>query len=935
MTHPRGNLPESIGGRYRIESRIGAGGMGVVYKARDSRLNRPVAIKAIHDHRMKEGGQGLRTEALAAASLDHPYICKVYELFEDQTEFYLVMEFVEGETLASILRRGPVPLPMVLEIGSEVAEGLAHAHRRGLVHRDIKPSNVMVTPHGHVKLLDFGLAQPDVITSPAERTRTSPSGSSDYAGTPQYMAPEQALGSPVSARADLFSLGVILFEAITGRLPFAGASGYDYVRHLLSDDPRPMERLVPDIPLDLARLVHRCLEKTPADRPESADAVLAELRRLGASLSSSGAPLPTARDARVQSRTRNLAGLAGVAALVVVAWAVWPTPAPVEILDRSRQFVTWGTLESGSRVSPGGDWVSFFAMEGDRRRLFVQPVSGGDAIAVALADGRPDSHAWSPDGTEIACLIDQTSGPTLHVVPPFGGPARQRVAVADQAVQIEIVRWVDRSVFLKAGPTLSRLDLDTGTLTDVSPAWPVTGRLGDIDVSPDGRRVVYALSHEGRQDLWTAVIDGTRARQLTDDEYFERRPLFRGAGDAVVYQSNRGGPIGLWELTIGTGRSRPLTSGAGLDVPGGSSSDGRVLSFTRESLDAKLWLWTDATSRQLDTAAQSDFAPSLSRDRRTLAFQRSQPSPEVGHSLVDSTLSVGTLEPDGRLTGLRSLLAGFAPALSPNADWLAYLVRGPSPPGMALHLRHLGTGEQLPVSASVPLPAVPASSPFDWVEQNVAWSAAGDALFYVERGPTELLRRFGLDSRQPVTLVEADAEARLRDLYVSPDGRKIGYRVRDADGDRVRARDLETGAEADFGTFEGPGTTRVRGWLGDSSALVLVRAGASQPDRSADLEVLTAGPSRAPRLVTTITRAYVATARLDSDSSTIYVTRSDNGVHNVWRLTLDSGHLTAVTSNTLGGVTFSGFGVAGPGRLLTVRDEHRQDIWLSERDGRE
>src|SRR4029453_11138812 len=264
--------PERVAARYRMVGQVGAGGMGLVYKAIDTRLDRAVAIKAINRAKLEKHGSAekLREEALAAASLDHPFICRINERIDEGADTFIVMEFVEGETLSAMMQRGRLPITETVRLFGEIAEGLANAHARGLVHRDIKPSNVMVTPHGHVKLLDFGIPQPDVAARPDQHTRTSPDAPLGHGGTPHYMAPEQATGAPVTARADLFSLGVVIYECVTGRLPFEGSTDYDYVHHLIGTAPKPMHRLAPDAPDDLVRLVEQCLERPPAHRPESA-----------------------------------------------------------------------------------------------------------------------------------------------------------------------------------------------------------------------------------------------------------------------------------------------------------------------------------------------------------------------------------------------------------------------------------------------------------------------------------------------------------------------------------------------------------------------------------------------------------------------------------------------------------------------------------------
>jgi serine/threonine protein kinase len=262
--------------------------MGVVHKAIDTRLNRPVAIKTIPE------GSGLdtaavlklRAEAQAAASLDHPYICKIYELLDTNDGTLIVMEFVEGETLAwTLLRDGSLPYTDVLRYGAEIAEGLAAAHARGIVHRDVKPANVIVTPHGHVKLLDFGLARVAERPSGMTTTEAGQTHTRTAAGTPIHMAPEQALGQRIDGRADLFSLGVLMFECITGQLPFQGPTRDAYMQDLLRGRPRSLKQLAPAVPEEACEVVHACLAPDPEHRPESAPVVAQQLRSISDRLS--------------------------------------------------------------------------------------------------------------------------------------------------------------------------------------------------------------------------------------------------------------------------------------------------------------------------------------------------------------------------------------------------------------------------------------------------------------------------------------------------------------------------------------------------------------------------------------------------------------------------------------------------------------------------
>ena len=328
-------------GHYRVVASLGSGGMGVVWKAIDTRLNRPVALKALRDTHAgsTEAVLRLRAEALAAASLDHPYICKIYELLETGEATIVVMEFVDGETLADILLRRVPPLVDTLRYGSEIAEGLANAHARGIVHRDVKPSNVMVTPHGHIKLLDFGIARINPDLALTETGLTLPG---NIPGTPQYMSPEQALGRPLDGRADLFSLGILLFRCLTGQLPFEGQTRDEYVQEMLAGRMRPLDELAPSTPESVRTIVKACLQRDPAARPESAAVVAETLRRTVEALSTGTVPIASSPSRRLPQWAVPAIGLALAIGGIGLAASLWNGGGAEEASPRTlRPAVTW------------------------------------------------------------------------------------------------------------------------------------------------------------------------------------------------------------------------------------------------------------------------------------------------------------------------------------------------------------------------------------------------------------------------------------------------------------------------------------------------------------------------------------------------------------------------------------------------------------------
>lgn len=286
--------PGELLGHFRIDSLLGRGGMGAVYRAHDSKLHRPVAVKVLPPALTgdSEWKTRLLQEACAAARINHPSVAQVYAADEANGTPFVVMEFVEGQTLRELLAAGPIDLLRLVDISIQLAEGIARAHELGVVHRDLKPANIMLTGRGAVKILDFGLAKLlDAESRPGQSTtlRTAPSSSpltipGTVLGTPAYMSPEQARGSKVDARTDLFAIGVLLYELATGQNPFQRPAFLDTLHAVGFEDPPLLRSIRPEIPPALERLAERCLKKQPEERPKNAAEIADELRVLKRSL---------------------------------------------------------------------------------------------------------------------------------------------------------------------------------------------------------------------------------------------------------------------------------------------------------------------------------------------------------------------------------------------------------------------------------------------------------------------------------------------------------------------------------------------------------------------------------------------------------------------------------------------------------------------------
>jgi serine/threonine protein kinase len=408
-------------GPYEIQSPLGAGGMGEVYRARDTRLERTVAIKILPSHLSEntEAKQRFDREARTISSLNHPNICTLYDVGHQDGVDYLVMEYLEGETLADRLRKGPLPIDQVLRYGIEICDGLDKAHRSGVVHRDLKPGNIMLTKTG-AKLMDFGLAKASAASSSAASssltvTMSTPIGShpltaqGSVIGTFQYMAPEQVEGKEADARSDIFALGAVLYEMATGKRAFEGKTTASVMAAVLERDPAPIASIQPLTPLPFERLVKICLAKDPDERWQTAHDVKLQLKQIAEGGSQSSA---TAAIIPQPGRKRNIlawaaaAVLAGVAvAALAMGYLASQKELPVLRLAISpppkSQFNLSGDDAGPAMISPDGRYVVFSANTGAVSQLYLRPL---DAVAAQPLPGTEGAGYpfWSPDSRSIA-----------------------------------------------------------------------------------------------------------------------------------------------------------------------------------------------------------------------------------------------------------------------------------------------------------------------------------------------------------------------------------------------------------------------------------------------------------------------------------------------------------------------------------------------------
>jgi hypothetical protein len=521
-------------GPYEILSRLGAGGMGEVYHARDPRLGRAVAIKVLASARDVGAAQldRFRREARALARVSHPHICTLYDVGEQDGVPFLVMEVLEGETLAERLEAGPLPLERGLAIAVQIAEGLDAAHSRGVIHRDLKTSNIMLTGTG-VKLLDFGLAklgQPDGAEALASTESLQLTGDGAVLGTLPYMAPEQIEGRDADARTDIFAFGVVLYEMATRRAPFTGPSRASLAAAILTHQPPPVSSLAPSTPASLTRIVEKCLAKNPDHRWQS-------VRDLGAALRWSADEVNAASVAgrpaggRWRRPAAVIAGLAACAAAVAFTLSLSRGGRPAAAAPTGVRFtpITFraGTVTS-ARFTADGETVVYSAAWGDQpydlymtRRGSVESRSLGLRNAKLLAVSSTGELAFLRGSHDLVKLLQTGHDGTLQRVSMTGGGVRD---VLDDVIAADWRPGSNELAVVRRG----RVEFPLGTT--------IYGRhnVREVRIAPDGQRLALVDGAE------VVVLDRSGKRTVLTSDWGDLTSLaWSPDGHEVWFTSNR------------------------------------------------------------------------------------------------------------------------------------------------------------------------------------------------------------------------------------------------------------------------------------------------------------------------------------------------------------------------------------------------------------
>ena len=619
--------------------------MGEVYRARDTRLNRDVAIKVLPDHLSSnpELRERFEREARAISQLSHPHICVLYDIGKHEGADYLVLEYLEGETLGTRVRRGPLPADQVLKYGAQMADALDKAHRHGVVHRDLKPDNVMLTKSG-IKLLDFGLAKPVVgavgVASSGAATMThSPlTTEGTLVGTFQYMAPEQLEGQEADARSDIFGLGCVLYELVTGRRAFEGKSTAKVVASIMTTEPPPLTTLTPLAPAGLERAVKKCLAKDPDERWQNAGDLASELRWILESGSQSGAAVPVA--ARSRGKLLGWGALLLALALGILAGFLLRRPAPQPVLRVAVNLPPGSSLIQGQSValSPDGQMVVMTLTDAEGKvKFWIRSLSSDTAQPMPETEGAVYPF-WSQDSQYVGFFA--ADGKLRKVAAAGGGHAD---AVGSIPWAVYGGTWNREGVIVFSSGHLGLYQVSASGGTAVKVPIPEKGQADYRWPSflPDGKHVLVT-SNDAAGGIYAVSLATGEVQLLLPGEngaaqYVEPGYLLFLRGGILLAQ-----PFDARALRP-TGSAQSIAE----SVAAGSSfsvSGNGLLLYQRAS-QAQL-TWVDPEGKKLSTVGDPGYlsAPYLSPDGR-YAMVTVVPPGQKNQKLWLYDLNQGTASP--------------------------------------------------------------------------------------------------------------------------------------------------------------------------------------------------------------------------------------------------------------------------------------------------
>lgn len=939
---------------YRIVSRIGAGGMGEVFLAEDSRLLRKVALKILPPE-FTDNEQHLRRfeqEAQTASALNHPNIVTIFEVGAVNGLNFIATEFIEGQTLRQKMRQSLLTLNEALEIAQQVTSALVAAHHAGIVHRDIKPENIMVRPDGLTKVLDFGLAKPaapdtDSVDNEAQTMARGLTKPGTILGTLHYMSPEQVRGLPLDARSDIFSLGVVIYEMLSGKGPFDRGTKGDVIAAILTENPPALLNAKQGVPPELQRILAKALQKDKDSRYQTSKDLLIDIKSLSRELdfnSQMGRTQEVAQHLTIPITRRRFSLLhalamvfiAGLAISAVWWFAVKRTGQSEMLLASSlktAEVASWrgapGELYSTGAFSPDGMRVAFVTSGSGTRNIQVKQTSANaPPVQTTKDEFNNDGPIWSPDGEEIAFFSTRGNQFGIWRIPYLGGLPTLIRTVPDGGTRLRLWSKTGK-LYYEAKQNLFALDLKSGQTTqptNFDPSAPVNS----VSIAPDETRIAYITTEAERWNLWVApVASGGGARQIVSAATEIRNVVWHSDNRRILYSVPVDGVFQIFATDVGGSKPTQITfadnDSLALDV----SADGTKILYGSSREESDVWGVRIAQAEEFAFASDinSELWPSVSPDGKFVAFQSIR-NLSQGNNLFSGALRIKPT--DSNAPPVQIVANGYLPTWSPDGKRLAFM-RVVGETHNLWTIDATGGEEKQLTTSGLPLPDNTVL-PYNRVHATYfSWSPDSSGIAYpTKRSGPQNIWLLATDGSSDTQLTNnSDPDVLLHSPIWSSDGKRIAYTSRSnkaVDG-KINYEVWVVDAEKKVAkvVYRTENLSRLLGWSEDEAGLIIVTAKgkASLTEVSVTEVSVATGIARA---ITTQPSTYRYNIHLSADRRMIAFVSNLDGKDNIRVISTRGGTAKAITDNRDTRAYFSTLAWAPDGKIIFFGKQSRYSL---------
>ncbi len=936
---------KKIGG-YLVKKLLGRGGMGEVYLAEDTRLNRRVALKilpadfAADASRLKRFEQ----EARAVSALNHPNILTVHEFGADDGAHFLVTEFVEGETLREKIRNGDLLLNDALGIAEQTAFALSAAHARDIAHRDIKPENIMIRHDGIVKVLDFGIAKliappADSIDGEGETTAQKMTGTKPgmLLGTLNYMSPEQVRGQKIDARSDIFSLGVVLYEMLTGAEPFDKPTSSDVIAAILTEQPPPLTEVKPAAPAELERIVNKALRKNKDERYQTSNDLLLDIKRLRRTIEFSAERLPTAAEngARSTNADKIHATLAApirlfnflyaiviflVASLTIggAFWFFGKRNSPAETVQSaapsSVEVVNWrgapGEIYSVGAFSPDAKMIAFTSTKVGGKNIWVKQTAGGEAVQITRDEFTNQNPVWSPNGDELAFFTTRGGTSAIWRMPSLGGNPTFVKAVEGGAI---LRRWSRKDlIYFEVQGNLFALDLKSGQASSLTDFDAAKINPDSFSVSPDEEQIAYVAFENDQYAVYTMPASGGAVKKIVGSADEIRNAVWHADGKRILYSQNTGGAFQIFAASADGGNPAQITFGErdafALDV----SADGAKILYGASKEESDVWGVNVEKAEEFPFASDinAELWAAVSPDNKTVAYQSIKNLSQGDKLFLGAIL---TRQIDSDAPPFQITASGGLPVWSPDGKRLAFIRLAND--AYNLWTINGGGGEEKQLTNNG-LPSVEFTTlPYNRTQtESFSWSPDGKNIAYISGGGARNIWSVDADNEAgKIALTNnLDSNISVSCPLWSADGKHMAYSSK-SEAVSATGKISYTTVVIDLATknakivAQSENFQRLLGWSPSDKEIILAalgnKSGTGKPTEVGIVQVSVETGRQTPLLK--LEAVYLYNIYLSADKKMLAYVSNKDGKDNIWIARLSGGAPRKITSNNDAKLYFS------------------------------